>query len=294
MKLANNENKISIIIIVSVLLVVGLLSFAFNNPTLNPRLEKENYTILQKWKMPEELNEISGIAWAGDNKIACIQDEDGIIFIYNLTSSTVEKTINFSKAGDYEGIALVDSTAYVIRADGEIFEVVNYLSDAFKVKTHKTPFSEKNDMESLTYDEKNHRLLLSPKANDLNSKDYMGVYAFNLKTKKLEIKPILKINYKDPIFESKKIEKKKKKSSNSIHPADIAINPQNGDLYIVDGKNPQLLIIDSQGKATKLRSLQKKTFNQPEGISFSPDGSLYISNEGKKGSANILKVQLDQ
>lgn len=292
MKIAKNENRISIIIIASILILVGLLSVAYNTPGLNPKLEKDNYTILQKSELPNELNEISGIDWLGDNKIACVQDEDGIIFIYNLTTSAVEKEINFSKAGDYEGIALVDNTAYILRADGEIFEVVNFLSDNFEVKTYKTSFSEKNNMESLTYDMENNRLLLCPKDNDLESEDNMGVYAFNLNTKRLDNTPILQINHNDPIFESKKKDKKKKKSSNSIHPADIAINPQNGNIYIVDGKNPQLLIMDTSGKTSKIYTLQEKTFNQPEGIIFSPDGSLYISNEGKKGTANILKVEL--
>ena len=114
MNLRNNENKIAFIIVASVLILVSLLWFAFQNPSLNPRLEKENYTIIRKWEMPKELDEISGITWAGENKIACVQDEEGIIFIYNLTSSLVEKTINFSKAGDYEGLAIIDSTAYVL------------------------------------------------------------------------------------------------------------------------------------------------------------------------------------
>src|SRR5690606_25987587 len=99
MNLRNNENTIAFIIIASVLILVSFLWFAFQNPSLNPRLEKENYTIIRKWEMPKELDEISGIAWVGENQIACVQDEDGIIFIYDLTTNAVEKTINFAKAG---------------------------------------------------------------------------------------------------------------------------------------------------------------------------------------------------
>lgn len=293
MKLAENKKRISMVIGVSVILVVGLLTLAFSNSKLNSKLENETYTILQKWKMPRDLDEISGIDWAGDNKIACVQDEDGTIFIYNLTTNSVERKINFANSGDYEGIALVDHTAYILRADGELFEVMNYLSDNFEVNTYKTPFSEENNMESLTYDKKNNRLLLSPKDKDLESKNNMGIYAFDLSTKKLKHKPVVKIDQQDPIFESTTKDKKKKKSSNSIHPADIAIHPVNGDLYMVDGKNPQLLIMNSDGKPTTLHLLREKTFNQPEGIVFSPDGNLYISNEGKNGTANILKVKLD-
>lgn len=293
MNLRNNENTIAFIIIMSVLILVSLLWFAFQNPSLNPRLEKENYTILRKWEMPKELDEISGITWVGENKIACVQDEEGIIFIYNLKSNAVEKTVNFAKAGDYEGIAVVDSTAFVLRSDGEIFEIVNYLSDNFEVKTHDTPFSGKNNMESLTFDKENNRLLLVPKDKDLKSTDVLGIYAFNLDTKQIEKNPIFQIKNSDPIFENKK-KKDDKKDAHAIHPADIAINPLNGNIYIVEGKKPQVLIMDSKGNTIELHNLIQKTFNQPEGIIFSKEGVMYISNEGKNGTANIMEVEFDK
>lgn len=291
MKLRNNENRIAIIIVGSVLILVGSLAFAFKTPSLNPRLEKEDYTIIKTWKMPKELNEISGIAWIDDGKLACVQDEDGIIFMYNLNENKIEKTVNFAKSGDYEGITVVDSTAYILRSDGALFEVPNYLRNDFEVKIYETPFSEKHDMESLTYDKENDRLLLIPKEKDIESKEYLGVYAFNLKSKKMESNSILKVKFNDPIFENKK-EDNDKKSSNSIHPSDIAINPLNGNHYIVEGKNPKILILDKAGKAIKLTDLNKKKFSQPEGIIFSPEGTMYISNEGKKGTANIMEVEL--
>lgn len=293
MNLRNNENTIAFIIVASVLIFVSFLWFAFQNPSLNPRLEKENYTIIRKWEMPKQLDEISGITWIGKNKIACVQDEEGIIFIYDLISSTVTKTVNFAKAGDYEGIAVVDSTAYVLRSDGELFEVVNYLSDNFEVIAHDTPFSGKNNMESLTYDKNNKRLLLIPKDKDLDSQDYLGIYAFNLETKQIEKNLVMQVKHNDPIFESKS-KKEEKKGSNSINPSDIAINPLDGNTYILDGKKPQLLLIDVKGKELKLHNLLQKSFSQPEGIIFSPEGKMYISNEGKNGTANIMEVELDQ
>ncbi|HBL79205.1 MAG TPA: hypothetical protein DDZ79_04300, partial [Aequorivita sp.] len=68
--------------------------------------------------MPIELNEISGIRWISDDKIAAVQDEEGIIFIYNLQTNLVEKKISFGKSGDYEAITTTDSTAYVMESSG--------------------------------------------------------------------------------------------------------------------------------------------------------------------------------
>src|SRR6476620_1551795 len=86
-----------------------------------------NVHVTQKWSMPKELTEISGMVYLSNNQFACIQDEDGSIFIYNTATNKVDKEIPFSKHGDYEGIAVVGSTAYVLRSDGTLFEVMNYL-----------------------------------------------------------------------------------------------------------------------------------------------------------------------
>lgn len=285
------ENTISALIIFGVLALVGTLWFAYENPALNPRLKEETYTIIRKWEMPVELEEISGISYFSEDKMACVQDEEGIIFIYNLDTDLVEKKINFGKSGDYEGVAIVDSTAYVLESSGKLFEVSNYLSPDFQTVEYKTPFSGRNNMESLVADSINNRLLLAVKDADPNSKDSKGIYAFDLETKKTLSEPIFKISLDDPIFNEKSAKKSKKKS-NKFYPSEIAINPIDGNIYILEGKNPRLLIMDPSGKLLRLHILNKKSFPQPEGMTFSPDGTLYISNEGKNGTATILEVQL--
>src|SRR5690606_21985581 len=92
--------------------------------------EKENKNkqisevkIINKWDLPGELKEVSGIALMNDNQFACVQDEQGTIFIYNTSTAKNEKKINFGGRGDYEGIAINGNMAYVVRADGNLFEV---------------------------------------------------------------------------------------------------------------------------------------------------------------------------
>lgn len=288
-----NENRIAFFIITGVLAFVGIMWWAVGNPAINPRLENETYTIIHKWDMPNELNEISGISWLSENKIACVQDEEGIIYIYNFATELVEKKVNFAKSGDYEALAIVDSTAYVMESSGKLFEISNYLSPNFETVEYQTPFSGKNNMESLVADTINNRLLFTVKNKDPNSDSYKGIYAFNLETKKTEALPILKIPLNDPIFKTKDKNDKADKSTN-FFPSEIAINPKNGNIYVLSAKNPQLLIMDNSGKILKLHQLYKKSFPQPEGLAFSNEGTIFISNEGKKGTANILEVEFDE
>ncbi len=172
-----NENRIAFFIIVGVLAFVGVLWYAFENPALNPRLEQETYTIIRKWDLPVDLNEVSGIRWIAEDKIACVQDEEGIIYIFNLNTNLVEKKINFAKAGDYEGLTTIDSTAYVMESNGRLFEIENYLNANFKTNEYQTPFTGRHNIESLTADSLKNRLLFTVKNIDPNSQNYKGIYS---------------------------------------------------------------------------------------------------------------------
>src|SRR5690242_4926384 len=48
-------------------------------------------SVKKVWNMPEELLEISGISAIDDERFACVQDEMGTVYIYNTTTSGIEK-----------------------------------------------------------------------------------------------------------------------------------------------------------------------------------------------------------
>lgn len=242
--------------------------------------------VMEKWNLPEELREISGIAYLDDSRFACIQDEDGKIFIYNHAEKKVEKEIPFAGAGDYEDIAISGQTAWVVRADGKLFEVpLNKGKSA--VKEHKTSLTVEHNVEGLAYDSKGNRLLLAIKDDEPGNKDYKGIYAYDLTNNSFNSSPVFKIDVSHKLFESTGDKKKKK----TIKPSAIAIHPTNGDIYITDGPKSMLLVMDKAGSIREWVTLGKE-FEQPEGIAFNPAGELFISNEGGKGTGNILKVSL--
>ena len=248
-------------------------------------------TIIKKWNMPKELTEISGLSYKDEKHFACVQDELGKIFIYNTASSSVEKEISFGAAGDYEGLAVVDKTIWVLRADGKLFEVSNLDATKSTVKEYSTPLTIKQDPEGLCYDKKNHRLLIAIKGAEPGAEDYKGIYAFDLASKTMAKQPAFKIDLLDKVFGNNGSGKKKK---GSINPSGIVIHPVNGDMYIIDGRNSQLLITDASGKIKNLYQLSAKDFSQPEGIAFNSAGDLFIANEGTNQPGNILQVRIDQ
>ena len=75
-------------------------------------------------------------------------------------------------------------------------------------------------------------------------------------------------------------------------PSDTSVHPSTGDIYIIEGRKPKLMVINSTNDVKTFMELDKNDFLQPEGITFSPTGEMFISNEGVKDPGNILKVKL--
>lgn len=281
--------KLVIVIVVLVIGVVSFLSFGNGAPVTADTENNAGYEILKKWDLPKELNEISGISWIGENRIACVQDEDGIIFIYNLGTSKIENSISFGSSGDYEGITVVGENAYVLRSDGVIFEINNYKDKDLKVQKHETVLLQIKGMniEGLSADPDNNRLLLAVKERKGNNES-KEIYAFDLNTKKTGNDPLFEIELSNSIFKDVK-----GKTKSKFSPGAIAIHPQTGELYILDGTNPKILITKKDGSLNQLVMLQEKDFGNPEGLTFSPQGEMYISNEAAGGPANILRISLN-
>ncbi|QHL89081.1 hypothetical protein GU926_17255 [Nibribacter ruber] len=245
-------------------------------------------TIAQKWDVPDILREVSGIVYLGNHQFACVQDEAGVIFLYNTQTKNIDRQITFGAAGDYEGIALVGDNAYVVRSDGQLFEVTNIHSQQNQVTEYPSVLTPEHNVEGLTYDQKNNRLLLAIKGEETNSPAYKGVYAFDLSSKRLSKEPVFKLSLQDPLL----FQKKQKSLSKVWEPSEIAIHPVTGEIYLTEASNPQLFILHPDGKIKNRFALNKRDFYKPEGIAFSPTGDLYISNEGKKDAGNILQVTL--
>jgi uncharacterized protein YjiK len=241
-------------------------------------------TIIKKWELPSELLEVSGIAFLDKDRFACVQDELGIIYIFNTASGKIEKQIEFAGPGDFEGISLTGNTAYVVRADGQLFEV-NMTSK--KATEYKTGFTVDDNIESVCYDAKNNRLLLTGKEPDAGNSNSKAIYAFDIASKKMLPEPVFQVNLSD-----ERLFAGNGKKNKVIMPSAIAIHPVTNDIYIADGPGARLVQLDSAAKLKKVYVLGKD-FPKAEGISFNPDGTIYISNEGKKVAANILQVGLN-
>ena len=241
--------------------------------------------IEQTWNFPASLREVSGIAYLENNRVACVQDENGVLFIYNLENSTIEEQIEFAGEGDFEGIAVEGTTAYIVQSDGTIYRIADFENNP-EITEHPTGLTRDQDVEGLCYDPKNNRLLLAIKEKEPDSEDYKGIYAVDTETMEMNATPVFKLQFDDPIFEQTDVKNK----YDRFMPSEISIHPKTGNIYMLEGRVPKLLILDSEANPEKLYFLNVNDFEQPEGLTFDPSGNIYISNEGNPGNIHHISI----
>lgn len=244
--------------------------------------------------LPDALREISGITETDATSVACIQDEKGFLFIYDLMNDKIRKQYPFSGNGDYEGVTRVDKTIYILRSDGMLFEISNYESENSVTKSYYTGIPA-TDNEGLCYDRKKNRLLIAPKSNSANDKEDKNkryIYAFDLNSKKLVMKPLfvfhLKALGKFASENKLKVPMKgggkgdKKDPDIEFRPSAIGIHPLTNKLFVISGMERLLFVFDMNGGIEYIEKLDPELFPQPEGITFLKNGDMLISNENKR------------
>jgi uncharacterized protein YjiK len=258
------------------------------------------------YKMDEVLHELSGISFIDEENLACVQDEAGEIYIYNLTGESISKTIQFAGKGDFEDLVIAGQDAFALRSDGRIFKVNDYHEFNDSITEFETPLSKENDAEGMCYDSKSGNLLISCKGKSgEEDKDSRGIYSFDLKTNTLSDQPVITISLEQlKAFTSQEsssyLSKKFQKIllENNIRkvfvPSALAIHPVTNDVYLISAVNNLLLIVNRDGAIKGIAPLQHKDFLQPEGITFNNKGDLFISNEGKNKHANILRFNYEK
>lgn len=257
-----------------------------------------NYDLMKPYKvftMPDTLREVSGITVLDDQRIACIQDENGIVFIYNFHKDKLEKQYVFGANGDYEGIARVGDTLFILRSDGYLFESIK---DQIAVAI-KTGIPARNN-EGLCYDRFHHRLLIASKVKPgkgHEQKDIRQIYAFDLRSRAISAEPafefhvpVLKQFVKDQQIILPDREKKNGTRQEVLRftPSAIAIHPFSRKLFLVSSTDHLLFIFSSDGNAQQVVKLDPVLFNKPEGITFLANGDLLISNEGQKKKPSLF------
>ncbi|HRI80593.1 MAG TPA: SdiA-regulated domain-containing protein, partial [Cyclobacteriaceae bacterium] len=257
---------------------------------------------VEKFKLPDALTEISGIDVYKKSKLVCVQDEKGKVYVYDVKKGELKEEVDFGAKGDYEGVANVNDTIWVLSSDGNLHRITGFNTNQQQTEELKTPLNEDNDTEGLCYDQTGKRLLIACKDKPgASMKGVRAVYSFDLKTNSISTIPAYTIKI-DQIKSFLAQHEKEKFVTNELkslldpkngdvtfQPSEIHVHPITNEIYILSSAGNLLLVLSRNNTIQFITTLDPGLFKQPEGITFMEDGTMFISDEGRDGHGNILK-----
>lgn len=238
-----------------------------------------------RYRVRESMQEISGIEMFPDeHNIIAINDEDGRIFRIDVTTTQPYPSWKFAKSGDYEDICRTDSGWFVLKSNGSLYEIHGLFTDSVSNTHHKFPKNGKREFETTYYDSLQNSVVLLTKNSADDKKDGLtSAFRFNLATRTFDSAAIYRLS-------SSEIARLAGTDMRFFKPSAAAIHPIEKRLYILASVNGLLVITDLQGHVQEAYNLKHRLFLQPEGLAFTANGDMFISNEGGyDGLANILK-----
>jgi uncharacterized protein YjiK len=252
--------------------------------------------------LPAVLHEVSGLTEIDSTSFVCIQDENGVLFFYDLIHNRISRELPFAYNGDYEGVTRVGRSIYVLRSDGALYEIPDLNAESAQTVYHMNSIPAHNN-EGLCYDPLGHRLLVGSKGKvDDEARVIRTIYAFDLETKKISPEPVYKFDItkvtdfavKRNLIEPYKTTPKGKRVPRFVkfQTSEIAIHPITGDLYILSANDHMLLIFSRSGELKHIEKLSVEFFNKPEGITFFANGDMLITNEGQQNYPTLLRFNM--
>jgi len=254
----------------------------------NSLLSEYNFEGATLLKLNKSLKEVSGLALLNDKEILAHNDEEGIVYTLKITNLDLTGKLKIGDEKvqkDFEGIAVVKDSVYMVTSNGVIFKF-NHLTktETADFNMFKTSLKIENDVEGLCYDKTTNSLLLAcknePGMGNANSRT---IYSFNLKKMSLERSPRFVISLKELM---------QKFGFKNFAPSGIEKNPLNGNFFVLSSNPPSVIELNPQGKILAATRLNPKVNPQPEGITFLKDGTMLISDEGQKHSGTISVIKL--
>ena len=261
-------------------------------------LYKPNYNFLRANRtlsLPVELDDIAGLSLSPDGRsLIALNYKDGDIYYIDKWSGEFENSIRFKHRGKYKGIEAVRSDVFIVKENGSIVHVTELGADKPKTKTFDTPLNAKFAVHGLTYHPIRNELLLACQGNDGDQAfdDSKSIYVFDLDSEELFRQPMFLIEdrdvfaylnqYRPPIEEGDELFYTPPVDK-PFEPSAIAIHPRTDELFMVSASSMVLVILSEDGRLLHAERLDPFLFNEPEGMCFDLDGTLYISSKGGRG-----------
>ncbi len=250
-------------------------------------------------ELPAELVEVSGLTDVSDSLVACLQDEEALLYLLDVHDGTVMERHRFGPPGDMEGLTRVKDGFYALRSDGLVYHLRKArsgyaLADTFRLRLPN------RDIEGLGYDETRGVVLVAPKdvlKGDPQLRDRRQLFAFDPHTHQLLPEPVLSYTLSGILQQARDAgitipvrttPKGRQVPELKLRMASVAVDPVTDHYVILSATDRTLLVLDREGRFVHLYFLDPDRLPKPEGLTFLPDGRMLIASEGRNGPARLL------
>ena len=232
-----------------------------------------------RWKLPEKLREISGLAVTADQRLLAVTDEEAIVYELDVTRGGLVKAFALGEPtvrDDFEGIAVLGETVWLMNSDGDLYASGEGVDgERMSFKKYRFPFKDDCELEGLTADAQNDTLIMVCK-DAKRQKDRL-IFEWS--------EDGVKRKYRLP-----ESEMADSVGSKRVHPSGIVIDPESGALMIVAARENSVFSVSRTGEFLGLvLALDARRHQQAEGLALTADGAMLVADEAVDGPAMLTR-----
>ncbi|MGI9430672.1 MAG: SdiA-regulated domain-containing protein [Myxococcota bacterium] len=242
-------------------------------------------TPAHRHKLTRALDEVSGLATTADGRLLAHEDQRAIVYELDPLSGDVAKRFALGRKlrGDFEGIAEVDGTVYLVTSTGKLVrgpegadgEEVDY--EVFETNVRERC----HEIEGLAYEPNERLLLLACKRARGGTQDVL-IFRWSLEREQLT-EPVWRALPQSALALPG--------ARGPFRPSGIARDPRSGHWLLLSAAPPALAELSADGELLQVRALDGTRHRQPEGITLAPD-ALWIADEGAGKRARLAAYGL--
>ena len=248
-------------------------------------LEGHSFSVAssEQWRLPDKLNEISGLALTTDARLLAITDEAAIVYELDFTQGRLVKAFALGDPtlrGDFEGIAYSDGRVWLMTSNGVIFESPEG-EDGERVSFEEYPtgLDKYCELEGLAFRQEDRvLLLLCKKIKKKSGLEGLGIFAWSTTTREVDRTKTIMLPDRDIAAALR---------MNRLNPSGIAITPQTGNLLIVAARQRAVIELRADGDFLTAHELPAGAHRQAEGLEIMPTGEILVADEGGEHKARL-------
>lgn len=235
-----------------------------------------------RWEIPG-LREASGLALTEDGRLLVHGDESARIIAIDPAQGQLVGQFQLGAAPprqDFEGIAVVDSTGYLVTSTGVLYEFMipsaGKATATLSYTVIPTPAGRSCEIEGLGYESSSKVLLLACK-HMKKSSEPTAIFRWSLSERRLASPAKIEL---DETGLPGKV------SGRKLNITGVDVDPSSGEWVLLSSLDQTIAVADPNGRVRATERLARG-HRQPEGLALSTNRRIFIADEGGKGLSVI-------